>query len=262
MRYTGANSLLQIPTGRFDSHAHVFLASLPMAAARRYTPQYDASPEKYFTLLKQHGLDGALLVQPSFLGSDNSYLLKVLAESQQRDTLTLRAVVVLDPTAPVNLAQLQEWSDLGVIGIRLNFLGSEQRFDYRDWAHILSEAEKLGWHVELHGSAKFMPMLLPKLVKKHAKVVIDHLGLVGENLACEGLRCILDQPEDQIWIKVSALYRNFPGDGQKDRLEKSEPLRRLYADHFGNDRLIWGSDWPFTQHEEHVSYEDALDLIV
>ena len=32
------------------------------------------------------------------------------------------------------------------------------------------------------------------------------------------------------------------------------PLRRIYADHLGNDRLVWGSDWPFTQFEAQMTY--------
>ena len=38
------------------------------------------------------------------------------------------------------------------------------------------------------------------------------------------------------------------------------PLRHILADHLGPDRLIWGSDWPFTQFEHQMSYELAHRL--
>jgi predicted TIM-barrel fold metal-dependent hydrolase len=27
---------------------------------------------------------------------------------------------------------------------------------------------------------------------------------------------------------------------------------------FGPERLVWGSDWPHTQHEEHVGFETVM----
>lgn len=260
MRYTGANSLLGLATGRFDGHAHVFLSSLPMATQRRYTPTYDARPETYFSLLRHHGLDGALLVQPSFLGSDNSYLLRVLAHGFGGQSPVLRAVVVMNPRDSIDVARLKEWDALGVVGLRLNVFGNERCFRYADWQNVLGAVEKRGWHIELHCAGEFMPTLLPQLTAKHAKVVIDHLGRVGNGRKGKGLRSILSQSRDQIWIKVSALYRNDPESIQGDDLKRSELLRRLYAEYFGRDRLVWGSDWPFTQHEQRVTFEDALAL--
>lgn len=260
MRYTGANSLLGLANGRFDGHAHVFLSSLPMVTQRRYTPTYDATPETYFSLLRHHGLDGALLVQPSFLGSDNSYLLRVLAHGFGDQSLVLRAVVVINPGDPIDVTRFKEWDTLGVVGVRLNVFRNERYFRYADWQNVLGAVEKRGWHIELHCAGEFLPTILPQLTAKHAKVVIDHLGLVGDGRKGEGLRSILSQSRDQIWIKVSALYRNDPKAVQGDDLKRSEPLRRLYKEYFGRDRLVWGSDWPFTQYEQRVTFEDTLAL--
>jgi len=74
---TGANRLMQQQKGRFDGHAHVFRRDLSMVENRRYTPEYHAEMEDYLIHLQANDLDGALLVQPSFLGTDNSYLLSV-----------------------------------------------------------------------------------------------------------------------------------------------------------------------------------------
>ena len=233
-------------SGRFDGHAHVFLSSLPMAEQRRYTPDYDASPEKYFSLLKQNKFDGALLIQPSFLGADNSYLLSVLEQFAGDQFPLLRGVVVLDQNEKIDIGGLKEWDQLGVIGVRLNVFRCESSFDYKDWEQVLNVVEKFGWHIELHCSSQYMPNVLPNLIAKHSKVVIDHLGLVDNIRDNAGLQCILSQPKNQIWMKVSALYRNFPNAPRENDLERSKPLRQLYEDHFGKERLIWGSDWPFT----------------
>ncbi len=79
-----------------DTHAHVFERGLPLANARRYAPGYDAPLSAYLAQLDAHGLSNGVLIQPSFLGTDNSYLLAALKQAPQR----LRGVAVIDPTAP------------------------------------------------------------------------------------------------------------------------------------------------------------------
>ncbi|VCY86523.1 hypothetical protein BANRA_05262 [Escherichia coli] len=58
----------------FDTHAHVFVRGLPLAEHCRYVPDYDATPESYLTHLDRFGIDVGILVQPSFLGTDNHYM--------------------------------------------------------------------------------------------------------------------------------------------------------------------------------------------
>ena len=76
-----------------DSHAHVFHRGLTLAAERRYTPGYDASLRDYLEQLNCNCLSYGVLVQPSFLGTDNSHLLDCLRRAPQR----LRGVAVIDP---------------------------------------------------------------------------------------------------------------------------------------------------------------------
>lgn len=260
MNLTGANSLMDLPVGRFDGHAHVFRADLPMVAGRRYTPDYDTLPEDYCRLLKRFGLDGALLVQPSFLGADNTYLLGVLEDYAGSADVTFRGVAVLDPAASVDRGRIREMDALGVLGIRLNLIRKEQSFRYADWAPVLAEAEKLGWHVELHAGAEYLPAILPALTARHSKVVLDHFGLVAPEGGGVGLRAVLDQPADRLWIKISGAYRILAGEDRSRDSAAMTALRTLYLDRFGPDHLVWGSDWPFTQFETRMTYAAALAL--
>lgn len=260
MNLTGANSLMEMPVGRFDGHAHVFRADLPMADGRRYTPDYDALPEEYCALLARFGLDGGLLVQPSFLGADNSYLLEVLDRYRGQDGVTLRGVAVLDPAVDVDLGVLREMGARGICGVRLNLVRRSEGFCYDDWAAVLAAVEKLGWHVELHLEGEHMPRILPDLTARHGKVVIDHFGLVPPERDCAGLACILAQPVERLWVKISGAYRVLRGEDRGSDVAAMAPLLLRYLDHFGPDRLVWGSDWPFTQFERQMSYAAALAL--
>src|SRR3954447_5853788 len=58
--------------GATDCHAHVFKRGLKLADVRRYAPDYDATPQDYLRVLDENGMARGVLVQPSFLGTDNS----------------------------------------------------------------------------------------------------------------------------------------------------------------------------------------------
>ncbi|MFX5494428.1 amidohydrolase family protein, partial [Acinetobacter baumannii] len=79
---------------------------------RRYTPAYDVTVEEYLARLDAHGMSHGVLVQPSFLGSDNSYLLQAIARAPQR----LRGIAMVD--ADIEDAQLQALQQGGVVGVR------------------------------------------------------------------------------------------------------------------------------------------------
>ena len=130
-----------------------------MVEPRLYTPNCDAFPEDLFSLLSKYGLDGALLVQPSFLGADNSYLLKVLEDYFYSTDITLRGVVVLDPLTPVDAAWLKELDEMGIVGARLNCFSAGKNYltmkygvkrwqQSKSWAGTLSCSARLSiFHV-------------------------------------------------------------------------------------------------------------------
>src|SRR5258708_15293735 len=61
-----------------DAHTHVFVRGLKLAMDARYAPDYDASWEALLALATRNGVGRAVILQPSFLGFDNSYLLGAL----------------------------------------------------------------------------------------------------------------------------------------------------------------------------------------
>ena len=152
-----------------------FLTSLPMDGARRYTPEHDAPLEDYARLLRDNHLDGALLVQPSFLGTDNSFLLECLERAKAFDGLNFRGVAVVSPDAC--LGDLEKLHEQGIIGIRLNLVEKPTPdFLNHRWPTLFESANALGWHVEVHLEGARLPAVLPILMKQCQTVVLDHFG--------------------------------------------------------------------------------------
>ncbi|MGM3277305.1 amidohydrolase family protein [Ralstonia sp. 24A2] len=243
-----------------DTHAHVFERGLPLANARRYAPDYDAPLSAYLAQLDAHGLSNGVLIQPSFLGVDNSYLLAALKQAPQR----LRGVAVIDPAAPESL--LAQMNTEGIVGIRLNLIGApDPQLKSPVWQAALAHLHALGWHVELHVEARRLPALLQPLLEAQVNVVVDHFGRPNPELGVDdpGFGALLTAGRTRrVWVKISGAYRNG-SDGRGEAIAQAA-LPRL-KDSLGMDRLVWGSDWPHTQFESQISYDKTwafLDLLL
>jgi len=233
-----------------DTHAHVFHRDLPMEAGRRYTPDYDAELSTYLALLDRAGLSHGVLVQPSFLGYDNRYLIDALRTAPAR----LRGVAVVRPETSV--AALREMDRVGIVGMRLNLFGRDvPDFASAGWPVMLSAISDLGWHVEVHQRASALMHVLPPLLAAGCRVVVDHFGRPDPRQSVDdpGFAYLLTQAASgQVWVKLSAAYRNWQDD---DAAAQSAHAARLLLAAFGADRLVWGSDWPHTEHREATDFD-------
>jgi predicted TIM-barrel fold metal-dependent hydrolase len=235
-----------------DAHAHIFVRGLPLAAARRHAPDYDATLDSYVAHLAAHGLSHGVLVQPSFLGTDNRYLADISRRYPQR----FRAVAVVDPQA--SAAELETLAQSGVVGTRLNLIGLPlPDLTEGPWPRFLARVNALGWHVEVHRHAADLPVLLDALLAQRCTVVVDHFGRVAPGIGASdpGFRYLLSKAHTgNVWVKLSAAYRNASGsDGASDAV----PLAAALLHAFGPERLVWGSDWPNTQHRHLIDYASA-----
>lgn len=233
-----------------DTHAHVFERGLQLADARRYAPTYDAPLPAYLAQLDAHGVSHGVLVQPSFLGVDNSYLLAALKQAPQR----LRGVAVIDPAAPETL--LTQMNAEGIVGIRLNLIGAaDPQLKSPVWQAALARLHALGWHVELHVEARRLPALLQPLLEAQVSVVVDHFGRPDPALGVDdpGFAALLAAGRSRrVWVKISGAYRNG-ANGRGEAIAQAA-MPRL-KDALGLDRLVWGSDWPHTQFESQINYD-------
>lgn len=241
-----------------DAHAHVFHRGLRLAAGRRYAPGYDAPLALYLRELDQNGLSHGVLVQPSFLGTDNSYLVECLQRAGGR----LRGVAVIDPAAPRD--DLLRLDQAGVVGIRLNLVGRPlPDLGSNKWTGLLEAVRSLGWHVDVQRNASGLAIIVPRLLDAGVPVVLDHFGLPDPvaGSADPGFRELLTFGRmRRVWVKVSAPYRSG--------VNGEHLARELYPrlrDAFGLDRLMWGSDWPHTRFEGKQTYQKSrrfLDALI
>lgn len=239
-----------------DTHAHVFLQGLALADTRRHTPDYDATLAQYLALLDAHGLTHGVLVQPSFLGTDNSHLVEALRAQPER----LRGVAVVDPA--ITDEALQALAAAGVVGIRLNLIGLPlPEIQTPAWRHLLDRINALGWHVEIHVQAARLADIMPALLQAGCRLVVDHFGRPDPALGVTdpGFAYLLRQADSgRVWVKLAAAYRNWPAaDCAASGREATQQLLRACTP----ARLMWGSDWPHTEHRHLASYPAATQWL-
>ncbi|MCC8963990.1 amidohydrolase family protein [Bradyrhizobium sp. Pear76] len=237
----------EVPRLAIDTHAHVFHRGLKLAPGRRYAPDYDAPLALYLQQLDQNGITNGVLVQPSFLGTDNSYLVECLKATNGR----LRGIAVVDPTIAAD--ELHALDRAGVAGIRLNLVGQTlPDLTSPEWTGLLAQIRTLDWQVEIQRNASDLAVLAPRLLDQGVKVVLDHFALPDPKLGIDdpGFQSVLKLGATRnVWVKISAPYRNGAAGGAFAK--QAYPLLR---NAYGVDRLLWGSDWPHTQFESTQSY--------
>ena len=245
-----------------DCHAHVFERGLPLASRRRHAPDYDALLADYLALLDTHHISHGVLVQPSFLGTDNSYFVDALRRYPAR----LRGVAMVD--TDITDAELAALDAAGVVGMRLNLVGLEwPALASPAWVQLLGRLRELKWHLEVHRDAVDLAPLLEALLPSGCALVVDHFGRPAPGLgrADPAFKALLRTAETgRVWVKLSAAYRHaiesgLPASERDAALAQQDAAQACLTasallDAFGAERLMWGSDWPHTQHQDVVDF--------
>lgn len=231
-----------------DCHFHLFAPGLGQPGAR-YVPTYGADHWQWAALASQVGVQRGVLVQTSFMGTDNTHLLAELAAHPQ----VLRGVAVVAPG--VGAHELCAMHARGVRGIRLNLSGVSH--DLRAWQGadaLWQTLQELGWHVEvLTDSGRFAHVCAQ--LPAHVPLVLDHMGRPEAATPLDAtVQAVRDrQVSAPVWIKLSGAYR-LAG-------VNAGALARLWLDTVGPERLLWGSDWPCTNHEDCADYAMLYDQL-
>jgi 2-pyrone-4,6-dicarboxylate lactonase len=234
-------------SGGCDTHVHIIgsQTDYPMTVGRRYTPDI-ANAEQLQIHLQTQGLDSAVIIQPSVYGFDNRCMLDALQELAAQGIQT-RGVAVLPEF--VSKDEIKALDVQGVRGIRLNiestghFNGSDLANQLQFWSVKLAD---VGWHIQVYAPMAWLASCEAVIALSPVPVVLDHFSL-WTDAACtapESLALLRLLAAGHIYIKLSASYRVpivEPNTlcGLAHRLLATNP-----------ERLLWGSDWPHTRHEE------------
>lgn len=223
---------------------------MPFTADAHSRPDYDYRAEAYLADLARHGIGRGVIAAASLYGDYNDYTLEALAAYPQ-----LRGTVILHPESDIRV--IRDLSGRGVVGVRLVWrrLASFPDLGADPWRSHLRHLADNGLHVELLAAADSLPALLSCLAESGVRIVVDHFGVPAREDGADGagMDALLRAIEGgNCWVKLSAGFR-LPF------AVVQACTRRLLAD-AGPERLLWGSDAPFVNHEADVDFTSVLDL--
>jgi len=231
-----------LPQGACDCHVHVVgnPARYPMAAGRFYTPP-EASPQALLDLQRALGLERVVLIQPSFYGADNAFMLDAL---RQLGLGRARAVAVVDEATPDTA--LMAMRAAGVRGIRINLETAglhDPAVAHERLLAAIARCRPLGWHIQLYTKPTIIAALQDELAASPVPIVFDHFAGADAALgvAQTGFDAVLALVRSgKAYVKLSAPYRESAKGPPYDDIG---PLAAALAA-ANPARLLWGSDWP------------------
>lgn len=247
-----------------DAHSHVWTPDTeryPLAAgfrrAEMQPPSFTA--EELQEQMKPVGVSRVVLIQMSFYGYDNSYML----DSMKKYPGMFSGVAVIDQDSRRPDMQMRQLKKDGVRGFRI--FPKNKPFDTWLAGEGFHRMFTTGAEEGLAMCCLIDTNALPALDRMcrdfpDTPVVIDHICRIGVSGTVEpkDVKSLCDMARHRnVTVKVSAFYAL--GKKQPPYHDLIPLIRQVY-DAFGAQRLMWASDAPFQVVGEH-SYKASIDLV-
>ncbi|MEY4177006.1 MAG: hypothetical protein RLY70_580 [Planctomycetota bacterium] len=206
-------------------------------------------------------LTGTIVVEASPWVEDNAWLLALAA----RDPFVVGVVGNLQLGDPEFAARLKRFAaDRRYRGIRVSSSAVKERVERREWREFQQLADA-NLALDVNGGPD-TPAILARLAPQvpELRIVLNHIGNVRITAAAPpadwraGIAAAARHPN--VFCKISALVEGAARDGQSapGELDFYRPYLDAVWDPFGDERVIYGSNWPVS--ERAASYSTLQQL--
>lgn len=257
------------PIPIIDTHIHLFDTDRPQGVpypdknnATLYQP---ALPARYRKIAQPLGVVGAIEVEASPWIEDNLWVLDIAAN----DTIIVGTVGDLEPGKPEFPEYLERYHRNPLFrGIRYGNLWGRDIGAELNKAEFIEGLKRLADANLVLDTANPRPALIEAMVRvtdrvPNLRIVIDHLPQLDPPTEASALkqyeanlREFAKRP--QVYVKISEVLRRVNGRVPSDLNFYRSRLDQLW-DIFGEDHLIFGSDWPNA--DNWAPFETGLNLV-
>ena len=250
-----------------DTHTHFYDPTRPQGIP--WPGKNDKSlyrrvlPEQFEKFAKPLGVTGTVIVEASPWLEDNQWLLDI-AES---DPFILGIVGNLTPGKPEFAGHLKRFASKPLFrGIRVNAGPLKAGLEQKEFLSDLKRMQDADLELDLNGGSDLLP-LVDRLATELSglRIVINHLANVkntGPDLVPEwvtGTKAC--SRHRNVYMKVSALVENaaFHEETAQRTPASYTPILESVWNTFGEDRLIYGSNWPVS--DQAADYATVLKIV-
>lgn len=242
-----------------DTHIHLFDPGRPQGVP--WPPRDNpvlyrpALPDRYRNIAEPLGIRGAIEIECSPWLEDNQWVLDLAASNP----IVVGAIGDLEPGKPEFGRQLERFHrNPFFLGIRYGNLWG------RDLGAEIGKPEFVAGLKLLAGAGLVLdtanpdPALVDAALRvtdrvPHLRLVMDHLPQMTET---SNVAELAQRP--QVYVKVSQVLRRVDGRVPQDLAFYRAHLDRIF-DLFGEDRILYGSDWPNS--DQWAPYPAVLRLV-
>ncbi len=222
-------------------------------------------PKQFLEQAAPVGVTKTIVVEASPRVEDNAWLLDLAAKNPS----IIGVVGNLTPGKAEFAGHLKRFAANKLYrGIRINHGALKTGLDQAEFLADIRRMAELGLELDVNGGPD-MPADVARLAEKlpTLRIVINHLGNVDVDgaeppqLWRDGMKAAAKHP--RVFCKVSALVEHAkPKSGEKKVPEEVDfyrpALDAIWAT-FGDDRLIYGSNWPVSDH--YASYKTLFSIV-
>ncbi len=224
-------------------------------------------PEEYSKLAKSAGVTGVVVVEASLNYDDNQWVLD-LVEKDDFYVGLVGNIDVTDPDFPQKLEQQKK--DQRFVGVRPR---NRDSIDFAD-SQVLENLQKLsdsglamdyltnGGGIEGIRVIKRVANKIPDL-----KIVVNHcLGydFDGKAPPAKWIRAVKQLAKNpNVSCKISGLYQRSTKQPAPHDIGYYQDVLETIWDAFGQDRILYGSNWPVTKHTgTYASFVNLVDAFI
>lgn len=246
-----------------DTHVHVWTDDTDryplrpgVQKSQMAVPSFTA--EELFRHCRPCGVGRVVLIQMSYYGPDNRYMLDTIARYPREFV----GIALIDSERPAS-AQMRSLAGKGVRGVRIAPGGKkpDQWLETPQMREAWAAAADQGLVLCALVNPEFLPALDSMCATfPRTSLAIDHMARIGaggpiQTAEVDAL-CRLARHANT-YVKVSAFYAL--GAKQAPYLDLAPMIARLRSA-YGSQRLMWGSDAPFQVRPPH-NYRDSIELL-
>lgn len=266
LAYTGAQEIRPV-RHRIDTHIHLYdtrrdieFTWPPADDEVLYRPHL---PSEYTKVAKAAGVTGVVVVEASLELEDNKWVLDLV----EGDDFYLGLVGNVDVTRDDFEQQIRRFkADPRFVGIRPR---NRQAIDYTDKV-VLANLKLLAEHdltmdYLTNGGGIEGINKVAQVAREitNLRIVVNHClgynfdGKTPSDEWKEAVKELASNPN--VYCKISGLYQRSVPQPAPQNIDHYQAVLDVLWNEFGQDRLIYGSNWPVTKHTG--SYESFLKLV-
>jgi len=250
-----------------DTHTHFYDPERPQGVP--WPGKDDKSlyrrvlPEHFEAFARPLGVTGTVIVEASPWVEDNQWILDLAA----KNPFVLGLVGNLTPGIPEFAGHLKRFAANPVFrGIRVNSGPLKVGLENPDYLADIRRLTEADLELDINGGPELLPLVDRLAVKlPDLRIVINHLANVkidGPNLNADwqaGMKAAARHR--QVFLKVSALVESAARDGRQVPRDSAyyAPILESVWSVFGEDRLIYGSNWPVS--DRAADYATVLKIV-